>query len=136
MVELVKRRFSVFVCNLLLNSIFNEFLNILYFRLKSIKSDVTKFDIIQTLSDRSPSTFYRRCQINTEKVCQKRQRLASPFFSFSTQGRPHEVLTVSVGDRFPLGEGGGTDSGESKPPNPKFVFLVGFRPFYLGNIRK
>ena len=135
MVELVKRRFSVFVCNLLLNSIFNEFLNILYFRLKSIKSDVTKFDIIQTLSDRSPSTFYRRCQINTEKVCQKRQRLASPFFSFSTQGRPHEVLTVSVGDRFPLGEGG-TDSGESKPPNPKFVFLVGFRPFYLGNIRK
>ena len=107
LVELVKRRFSVFVCNLLLNSIFNEFLNILYFRLKSIKSDVTKFDIIQTLSDRSPSTFYRRCQINTEKVCQKRQRLASPFFSFSTQGRPHEVLTVSVGDRFPLGEGGG-----------------------------
>ena len=34
------------------------------------------------------------------------------------------------------GGGGGVDSGESKPPNPKIVFLVGFRPLYLGNIGK
>ena len=28
----------------------------------------------------------------------------------------------------------GTDSGESKPPTPKFRFLLGFRTLYLGNV--
>ena len=27
----------------------------------------------------------------------------------------------------------GTDSGDSKPPTPKFGFLLGFRPRYFGN---
>ena len=31
---------------------------------------------------------------------------------------------------------GGTDSGESKPPTPKFRFLLGFWPLYFGNIGK
>ena len=41
---------------------------------------------------------------------------------------------------FQLGRGGGriltgeTVSGESKPPTPKFRFLLGFRPLYFGNI--
>ena len=30
--------------------------------------------------------------------------------------------------------GGGTNSGETKPPPPKLRFLLGFRPLYLGNI--
>ena len=32
--------------------------------------------------------------------------------------------------------GGGADSGESKPPTPKFRFLFGFRPLYFENIGK
>ena len=40
------------------------------------------------------------------------------------QGRRHEFST------------GGTDSGESKPPTPKFRFLLGFRPLYFENIGK
>ena len=49
------------------------------------------------------------------------------------QGRRHEVSA---------GGGGGTDSnwetdsGESRPPTPKFQFLFGFRPLCFGNIGK
>ena len=37
------------------------------------------------------------------------------------------------GGGSPLG-GGGTDSGESRPPSPKFRFLLGFRPLYFKHI--
>ena len=38
------------------------------------------------------------------------------------------------GTESDLEGGGGADSGESKPPNPKFRFLLGFRPHYFGHI--
>ena len=38
-----------------------------------------------------------------------------------------------LGRRIPTG---GTDSGESKPPTPKFRFFLGFRPLYFGNVGK
>ena len=46
------------------------------------------------------------------------------------QRRRHEF---STGGRILTG---GTVSGESKPPTPKFRFLLGFRPLYYGNIEK
>ena len=46
------------------------------------------------------------------------------------QGRRHEFSTGG-GGRILTGE---TVSGESKPPTPKFRFLLGFRPLYFGNI--
>ena len=46
------------------------------------------------------------------------------------QGRHHEF---STGGQILTG-GGGTDSGESKSPTPKFQFLLGFWPLYFENI--
>ena len=45
------------------------------------------------------------------------------------QGRRNEVSTGGGGRILT----GGTDSGESKPPIPKFRFLLGFGPLYFGN---
>ena len=56
----------------------------------------------------------------------------APDSQWSKQGRRHEFSTGG-GGQIPTG---GTDSGETKPPTPKFRFLLGFRPLYLGNIGK
>ena len=45
------------------------------------------------------------------------------------QGRRHEISTG--GTDFDWGR----DSGESKPSIPRFRFLLGFCPLYLGNIK-
>ena len=59
-VELVKEVFGVFICNLLLNSIFNEFPNRQYLATKSACSDLTKIDTLyKKKSDRPPSNFNR-----------------------------------------------------------------------------
>ena len=41
-----------------------------------------------------------------------------------------------LGGRLPTVRRGGADSNESKPPTPKFRYLLGFRPLYFGNIGK
>ena len=51
------------------------------------------------------------------------------------KGRRHQFSTGGGGRTEP-DWGGGTDSGESKTPTPKFRFLLGFRPLYFGNIGK
>ena len=47
------------------------------------------------------------------------------------QGHYHGFLTGGGDESWP-----GMDSGESKPPTPKFLFLLGFCPLYFGNIGK
>ena len=57
--------------------------------------------------------------------CQSRGRHST------AQGRCHKFLTGGTDPDW-----GGTDLGESKPPSPKFQFLLGFRPLCFENIRK
>ena len=54
------------------------------------------------------------------------QKTSGPPVKFSySEWRRHEVLT-----------GGGTDSGPSNPPTPKFRYFLGFRSLYFENLEK
>ena len=48
------------------------------------------------------------------------------------QGRRHEGSAGGGG----TDSNWGTDSGESRPPTPKFQILLGFHTLYFGNIGK
>ena len=64
--------------------------------------------------------------------------------NFRENGRKHfrlERYWQGRRQEFSTGGGGtepdrGMDSGESKLSDPKFRFLLGFRPLYFGNLRK
>ena len=84
------------------------------------------------------------CDLGQKNVTHELQHFLPTFQRSSEVTDPGRSLLLprGVATNFRLGRtnpdwgGGGTDSGESKLPIPKFRFHLGFRPLYFGNIRK